>query len=70
MSSLPTDRSIRKRLGAWYTPGEIVQPLVRWAIRSPGDLILDPSLGDGHFLVEAARRLRELGSRVPTKQLS
>ncbi|MGH8538525.1 MAG: N-6 DNA methylase [Gammaproteobacteria bacterium] len=39
-------------------------------IRSPGDLILDPSLGDGHFLVEAARRLRELGSRVPTKQLS
>ncbi len=70
MSSLPTDRSIRKRLGAWYTPGEIVQPLVRWAIRSPGDLILDPSLGDGHFLVEAARRLRELGSRVPTKQLN
>lgn len=62
MSSLPTNRLVRKQLGAWYTPAEIVRPLVEWAIRSPIERVLDPCIGDGHFLIEAAGRLRVLGA--------
>ncbi len=61
MSSLPADRSIRKRLGAWYTPDSLVASLVAWGVRTPDDVILDPSVGDGQFLRESAGRLRSLG---------
>ncbi|MBI3974771.1 MAG: N-6 DNA methylase [Armatimonadetes bacterium] len=42
----------------------MVRPLVRWAIRTPHDHILDPAVGDGIFLAEAARLLQQgRGSR-------
>lgn len=41
----------RKRNGAYYTPDGVAGMLVRWAVRSPGDRLLDPSCGDGRFLV-------------------
>ncbi len=37
--------------------------MVDWAVRSPGQVILDPSCGDGVFLESVARRLLALGSR-------
>jgi len=40
----------RKSLGSYYTPDHVVQSLVRWAVRSPNDRLLDPSCGDGRFL--------------------
>ena len=40
----------RKRDGAYYTPEAVAAMLVRHAVRSPGDLLLDPSCGDGRFL--------------------
>lgn len=39
-----------KELGAYFTPPEVAEMLVHWAIRSPADLLLDPSCGDGRFL--------------------
>ena len=40
----------RKDAGAYYTPDHVVWSLVRWAVRSEGDLMLDPACGDGRFI--------------------
>lgn len=52
------DADRRKRLGAYYTPDEVVRSLVAWAVHSPKDRMLDPSCGDGRFL---ARHSNSLG---------
>ncbi len=39
-----------KTLGAYFTPETVADALVRWAVREPGDLLLDPSSGDGRFV--------------------
>ena len=44
---MPRDR---KTLGAYFTPEAVAAALVRWVIRDPADLLLDPSSGDGRFL--------------------
>lgn len=54
-----------KVLGAVYTPPRIAEALVRWAVRSPADRVLDPACGDGVFLAAARRRLAELGNQDP-----
>lgn len=40
----------RKRLGQYFTPSAVARSLVSWVVRSPRDLLLDPSCGDGAFL--------------------
>lgn len=52
--------ALRKERGAFFTPDEITQFLAKWAIRTPSDLVLEPSAGDAAFLVAAVNRLREL----------
>lgn len=52
--------TLRKERGAFFTPGEITRFMANWAIRTPGDLVLEPSAGDAAFLVAAVGRLREL----------
>src|SRR5438105_1866984 len=42
--------TIRKRLGAFYTPPDVARTLVRWVVRKPSDRLLDPACGDGRFL--------------------
>ena len=49
-----------KALGAFYTPPQIAEFLVWWALRSPTDTVLDPSFGGGVFLQMAAARIAEL----------
>lgn len=39
-----------KEKGAYYTPESVVRSLLRWAVRDPGDRLLDPSCGDGRFV--------------------
>lgn len=51
-----------KEKGAFYTPPSMARFLVSWAVRSATDTVLDPSCGDGEFLVQSIRRLRELGA--------
>lgn len=55
----------RKARGAFFTPPELCDHLTRWAVRGPGDAVLEPSCGDAEFAVSAARRLRGLGAADP-----
>jgi adenine-specific DNA-methyltransferase len=53
--------SAQKLRGGYYTSPELAQWLCEWAIRSKSDLLLEPSCGAGAFLVQAARRYKQLG---------
>jgi adenine-specific DNA-methyltransferase len=44
-------RAAQKQFGSFYTPDPIVSCLLSWAIREPSDRLLDPSCGDGRFIV-------------------
>ncbi len=52
----------QKLRGGYYTPPGIAHFLCAWAIRSPGDRVLEPSCGDGAVLQAAAERLLALGA--------
>ena len=43
----------RKNLGAYYTNRPVADFLVSWAVRSSKDRVLDPSFGDGVFIISA-----------------
>ena len=43
-------RLSQKEAGAYYTPDAVVATLLRWAVRSPQDRLIDPSCGDGRFI--------------------
>lgn len=49
--------SAEKLRGKYYTPPELVRLILRTVDLHPGDIVLDPSCGDGEFLVEAVRFL-------------
>lgn len=57
----PPQGARAKTLGAYYTDEQIAAFLVRWAIRTGAETVLDPSFGGGVFLGAACRRLVELG---------
>ena len=57
--SPPTAQKIR---GGYYTPPTLAQYLCQWAIRSPGDRVMEPSCGDGAFVGAAAGLLGEEGA--------
>lgn len=63
MNLLPGDSaSQRKARGAFFTPEPIADYLAAFAIQGdPNAVVMDPTCGDGVFLLAAARRLRELG---------
>jgi len=50
----------RHTLGQFYTPPPIAEFIVKWAVRNPNDLVMDPAVGSGTFLVKAYKRLVEL----------
>jgi hypothetical protein len=61
--------SVRKQLGAWYTPPDLVETVVESVVtsefvgrRSRPLAVLDPSCGDGRFLAATRRRLDALGA--------
>src|SRR5438309_8461515 len=61
--SLPAPEGLlsRKARGAFFTPPAIAQFLTDWAIAdNPSAKVLDPTCGDGVFLLAAGERLREL----------
>lgn len=54
----------RKLRGGYYTPAPIAEFLVSWAIRDPGDRVLEPSCGDGAFVEPSMRVLGDRGEIV------
>ena len=50
----------RHQLGQFYTPKPIAELIVKWAIRSENDRVLDAGCGSGTFLIEGYKRLLDL----------
>jgi len=50
----------RHSLGQFYTPPAVARLIVKWSVRKPSDMVLDPGCGSGTFLIEAYSRLYEL----------
>jgi methylase of polypeptide subunit release factors len=50
----------RHELGQFYTPPAVARLIVKWSVRKPTDVVLDPGCGSGTFLIEAYSRLYEL----------
>ncbi len=46
-----------KLRGGYYTPKDIAQFIVKWAVQSHKDRILEPSCGDGSFLAAVKKQL-------------
>jgi adenine-specific DNA-methyltransferase len=62
--TVPAPESLlaRKARGAFFTPPAIAQFLTDWAIADdPNARVMDPTCGDGVFLIAAGERLRDLG---------
>jgi len=59
----------RHRHGQFYTPRPIAELIVKWAVKSPDDKVLDPGCGSGTFLVEAYKRLAELKLERPFSEI-
>jgi adenine-specific DNA methylase len=59
-----TSRQRKKDLGAYYTDPQVARFIVRWAMRSPTDKLLDPAFGDGVFLDAALEQLSSSRSRA------
>ena len=55
------DLDYDKLRGGYYTSSEVAAWLCAWAIRHASDVVLEPSCGDGSFLVAAADRFTQLG---------
>jgi SAM-dependent methyltransferase len=56
-------RDERHRYGQHYTPREVARLLAAFAVRSPSDLVFDPSCGDGRLLEEALKLKKQLSAR-------
>src|SRR5215472_279789 len=53
----------RKARGAFFTPPVLANFLARWATHgNPNAQVLDPTCGEGVFLLAAAHQLRGLGT--------
>lgn len=65
-ATAPDPAEARKARGAFYTDDAITRHLADWAIRSPDDSVMEPSVGEAAFLKAAARRLQVLGAKKPT----
>jgi len=59
------NKESRKARGAFFTPEPITRFITDWAIRDRDDQVMEPSAGDAAFLVEAVRRLQDLGATTP-----
>jgi len=59
----------RKSLGIFYTPPALTEILCNWAIKTPDDLVLEPSFGGCGFLESSFQRLKQLGCKKPVEHL-
>jgi adenine-specific DNA-methyltransferase len=66
MGLLPGDSAeLRKARGAFFTPPAIAEHLAAWAIQDdPNATVLDPTCGDGVFLIAAGQHLKALGRQT------
>ncbi|MCD8120306.1 MAG: SAM-dependent methyltransferase [Lachnospiraceae bacterium] len=58
-----------KLRGGYYTPRDIADFIVGWAVRTHEDSILEPGCGDGSFLAAVKRRQEKLLSEAENQNL-
>lgn len=56
---------LRKARGAFFTPPDVCRYIASWAVRNPGEAVMEPSCGNGAILQAAAVRLKQLGGTTP-----
>lgn len=49
----------RRDLGEFYTPRRVAELIVKGTLESPDDVVLDPAVGTGTFLIEAYKWINE-----------
>jgi len=59
---------LRKARGAFFTPPELCDHVVDWAIRAKDEKVLEPSCGEAAFLLSAGNRLRRLGASPASQE--
>ncbi|WP_418861003.1 HsdM family class I SAM-dependent methyltransferase [Slackia isoflavoniconvertens] len=64
LSMVEDPQSCRKERGAFFTPPELGRYIAEWAIRDREEKIIEPSCGEGEFLLAACNRLQELGASI------
>lgn len=67
--SFPTNKQTvdsRKLRGGYYTPLELAQYLVKWGIRADTQRILEPSCGDGNFILAVLQHLENMRGLSPS----
>jgi adenine-specific DNA-methyltransferase len=62
MSSTLTNSNQDKLRGGYYTPLKITRFVSKWAIKNRYARVLEPSCGDGNFIVAATEQLASLGA--------
>lgn len=60
----PTDRKLR---GGYYTPVTLAQYICEWAVREGGERVLEPSAGDGNFIVALSDAVEQKGLNEPAR---
>jgi adenine-specific DNA-methyltransferase len=66
-TTFPTNKHTadsRKLRGGYYTPLELAHYLVKWGIRDDTERILEPSCGDGNFILAILQYL-QVSSKLP-----
>lgn len=64
----PMGAPTTKLRGGYYTPEPITEALAAWAVQKPTDRVLEPSAGDGAFVLPVVRRLGR-GGRLDAIEL-
>ena len=67
--SFPTNKQTvdsRKLRGGYYTPLELARYLVKWGIRDDTKRILEPSCGDGNFILAVLQCLSNVSGLSPS----
>jgi len=66
--AIVTIEELRPR-GQFRTKPEIAQFMIEWAIQTNNDYVLDPAVGTGVFVIEAAKKLAKMGAPTPGEQV-
>nr|WP_176943527.1 N-6 DNA methylase [Sphingomonas sp. YR710] len=61
--------TVRRQLGAFYTPPRLSRLLADWAINTSADTVLEPSFGGCGFLEAARDALIALGCAMPSESI-
>lgn len=59
----------RRKWGIYYTPQDVARLVAHWCVRSPEDVLLEPSFGGCALLAAAVEVLAELGCPDPSQRM-